>query len=672
MPLVNGTLTDFGLDPLSLSSPVLIFRASTTGITGLNVLSARKAVEVTPAPNGFFEVELVATSAIAPADVHYTVEIRYRDALGMTVTERLPWQLYVTAEGGALGDLLRVPSNPALVYTGTEPPEPATPGTWWLDPETGDLAEASEAGAWDHKMNLRGPAGYNATDAAQDAQALADFANQTAGPNPFATALQTALRSQSAPQPDYVQLAQQRSPYKRMTVKRTSYSGQADALEISCHADNADRHRVSYLFTGGPNYRIVGDVREHSNEYAMSYSPPSGETDADYGKFDVRIKQGEVTLAGAGWNTAATYYTTAVGATWTAQIVTTEPNARVLMTHYTDNRGGRWTLDLVELPAVSATISTWASVGANKYGVHVLTVPNPGTYTLRGTFAGDDPANPPSGGAGTSRGWLLNATVDLYLARISQPVQGYALLSPGVSNKNFAFTIKNPASGVPEFIPYHGTAVETIVEPPRVYADGALLDVAAMTIDTPLEVESLAVVQHIKGHTSSAPTELVEVWTVDTFAPDGTYKALGTLKVLSPLEAQRAMYTGMLPFNPAVLDLLVTSYRNAYPATAAMGNGSSTSLPLTEGRFLTSIAAVGPNPAHLAAARYNDPVSTRRQLVNANDPAAFIEHRTPTLGKFYPRFGYTDGTAVPAGTVWRFDVDFWFGRIPAIKPLITV
>ena len=191
MPIVNGTLTDFGLDPLTVNSPVLYFRASSTGIAGLNILSKRKAVEVRPAAgNGFFEVDLVATAAVAPADTHYIIELRYRDEAGMTISETLPWKLYVPGDGGALGDLLRVPANPALVFTGTEPPELATAGVWWLDAATGDLAEFDGTG-WQHKTNLRGPAGYNATGAAEDDAAVAAFING-------ATATRTALDTRYA------------------------------------------------------------------------------------------------------------------------------------------------------------------------------------------------------------------------------------------------------------------------------------------------------------------------------------------------------------------------------------------------------------------------------------------------------------------------------------------
>lgn len=195
MPIVNGTLTDFGLDPLTVNSPTLYFRSSSTGVAGLNILSARKAVEVTPAANGYFEADLVASAAVAPADAHYIIELRYRDAAtGQMVSEVLPWKLFVPTGGGALGDLLRVPANPALVFTGTEPPELAAAGLWWLDPETGDLAEFDGA-AWEHKANLRGPAGLPATGAAEDDAAVAQFiaTGGTATQAAVAAAIEAAL-----------------------------------------------------------------------------------------------------------------------------------------------------------------------------------------------------------------------------------------------------------------------------------------------------------------------------------------------------------------------------------------------------------------------------------------------------------------------------------------------
>jgi len=144
MPLVNGLLSDFGLIPLADNMPVLQFRASSAGVSDLNVLAASAPVEVVPAGNGFFEVDLVSTDAIAPGGIFYTVTVQYReDGTRNVKREQLPWRLTVPEEGGALADLLAVPSNPAAVWVGTEPPLNPEPGTWWYDPETGELTEWS-------------------------------------------------------------------------------------------------------------------------------------------------------------------------------------------------------------------------------------------------------------------------------------------------------------------------------------------------------------------------------------------------------------------------------------------------------------------------------------------------------------------------------------------------
>jgi len=193
MPLVNGTLTDFGLDPIAGLTPRLVFMPASPGVAGLNVLTTLP-VEVTPAANGYFEVDLASTQTIAPA-TYYIVKITWIDAAQNRRhrSELLPWKLFVPPEGGALGDLLRVPSNPALTFTGTEAPYNPAVGSWWLDPTTGDLSEFSQDGVtWEHKANVRGPAGYNATGAAADAAALAAFTAETAGPNAFSAALRAA------------------------------------------------------------------------------------------------------------------------------------------------------------------------------------------------------------------------------------------------------------------------------------------------------------------------------------------------------------------------------------------------------------------------------------------------------------------------------------------------
>lgn len=186
MPKIYGQLTDFGLGPLTELEPVLLFEHNAPGVAGNAVLSTRP-VRVPVGPSGFFEAELIAAARISPAGF-YRISIEYRDKpTQQRRIERLPWQLFVPAEGGILADILRVPANPALVWTGTEPPANPSPGTWWLDPE-GMIHERGLTG-WTFKQNIRGPAGYNAAGTEASQKSVADWIKETAGPNPVSAAL---------------------------------------------------------------------------------------------------------------------------------------------------------------------------------------------------------------------------------------------------------------------------------------------------------------------------------------------------------------------------------------------------------------------------------------------------------------------------------------------------
>lgn len=180
MALVTGTLIDFGLEPMDGYAPEIVFHPSTPGLSGIAIL-ASKPVEVTPAANGYFEVDLTPTAEVSPP-MQYTIQLRWLELPTRKVrSEILPWKLEVPEAGGFLADLLRVPSNPALAWTGEEPPANPTPGSWWLKPSSGELYEYATDG-WSTKANLRGPAGYNAPDAATTDDAFNKLIRQDSGP----------------------------------------------------------------------------------------------------------------------------------------------------------------------------------------------------------------------------------------------------------------------------------------------------------------------------------------------------------------------------------------------------------------------------------------------------------------------------------------------------------
>jgi hypothetical protein len=151
MATVTGILTDFNLQSLDSYSARIIFTASEPATLPGRLLSTKEIV-VIPGADGSFSVDLRPTDAITP-QVFYRVRIEWLDSDGGFVgTDYIGWRLFVPSDGGPIGDLLSMPSNPSMVWEGPTPPENPTPGTWWLqvnpdDPDdprnTGQLYEWS-------------------------------------------------------------------------------------------------------------------------------------------------------------------------------------------------------------------------------------------------------------------------------------------------------------------------------------------------------------------------------------------------------------------------------------------------------------------------------------------------------------------------------------------------
>ena len=127
MPLVTGTLTDFGLQPLTGAQPELIFTPQEPATKNGRLLATRPIV-VTPQPSGYFEVDLISTVGVVPA-TWYEVTIRWVDpASGF---DHVRWRLTVPDGGGQIGTLLAAPAGPGTFYAGRE--RPPVDGKIWLD-----------------------------------------------------------------------------------------------------------------------------------------------------------------------------------------------------------------------------------------------------------------------------------------------------------------------------------------------------------------------------------------------------------------------------------------------------------------------------------------------------------------------------------------------------------
>lgn len=141
MPIVTGNLRDFATRSLNPYSPVVAFIPNGPGVLGPTVF-ASQTITVVPEPSTSAFSVILADTTMARPDVWYTLEVRWLDTAGNYVfVDRFPWKLRVPSEGGQVGDLIAAPANPFQAWVSTSPPDNPAPGTWWLNPETGDLSE---------------------------------------------------------------------------------------------------------------------------------------------------------------------------------------------------------------------------------------------------------------------------------------------------------------------------------------------------------------------------------------------------------------------------------------------------------------------------------------------------------------------------------------------------
>jgi len=139
MALVYGQLTDFGLDPINLHQPRVIFTPSANGVLDGRLLSRRPRTSI-PDENGGFSVNLAPTTRVRPL-VHYDIEIVWLDAnSGIASRDFVASKLSVPDEGGSISELLSVPvDNPWLLAFQPNQPSPWPVGLVWVNSETGDI-----------------------------------------------------------------------------------------------------------------------------------------------------------------------------------------------------------------------------------------------------------------------------------------------------------------------------------------------------------------------------------------------------------------------------------------------------------------------------------------------------------------------------------------------------
>lgn len=247
--------------------------------------------------------------------------------------------------------------------------------------------------------------------------------------------------------------------------------------------------------------------------------------------------------------------------------------------HLSDNRGGVWRFFI---NGNSFDVSTFSPTSTNVESVVVSGLDADRLYQGYAVFIGDDPSNPPSGGAGTSRGWIWYSNVP----SVSYPDDRRAIISNGsftireldisVSTRDFsssqsinefAFQVREVGSSDPaSWVPAHsGQGIAENVSS-NLYIDGILADKSA--VGSLRGVKSFLLTQGYDFKQNGGSINLGRLTTRHSMGPDGIMHfdynvyAYNDFEILSWYPAQWAVsasgFTRMLMNNGGQYDLSLT------------------------------------------------------------------------------------------------------------------
>ena len=349
----------------------------------------------------------------------------------------------------------------------------------------------------------------------------------------------------------------------------TQYNGQADFVQMIANLKNYKSMVFKKL--SGFNYSLFlhDGTRHASYKYVKDTNDDFIKIGSCFtGNMNTMIYDtADVVKVGGGWvEGGVTDYTTVVGAGFTGSIKGSELRLR----YYADNRGGAWSIVVDGKTGTPFVFSTYAAVAGEDYIYFTDKSLSPNTiHSVVATFMGDDPLNVPSGGAGTSRGWILTPTLSTttgtLIGYVELNAQSYAILST-TSNKEFAFGVSS--DGFTNWLPEHeseGVAFNRIA--PQFYIDGALKDVSIMADNEILRCDSFKLVQSVNCRLFGDTTDVAQIDITSTLDKRGFITIAGNFKALKNLTIN-AGYPGMIPAEGTVLDEVVTSVGNSKVSSA--------------------------------------------------------------------------------------------------------
>lgn len=382
----------------------------------------------------------------------------------------------------------------------------------------------------------------------------------------------------------------------------------------------------------------------------------SGAFISEYGLSSIVSGAKEYDSKNGTWNTnTINHYTTEVGATFT----TTFEGNGVNFRHMEDTRGGIWRFIIDDDPNLTLDYSTYGTSNSTKSSKLFEFLPD-GEHTIVATFMGDDPENPPSGGTGTSRGWVYasGGTFQILITRysFSKEVEVFKM----TSNKEFALAITPQGSSQAQWIPEHNNVGTAFAIKQEVYFDDELV--------TDWEGQSnyyqhslVQIVQKIYGKHPDNANNLVEFITIHTFNADGVFTKT-KMNVLEDILINTG-YAMMCPVNFAFTNKMVTSLDNSYDITSTEEYSST---DLAENDKALSYLFLGNDSYqnYVGAMTINQPKKTLRVgKVGRRNPLTWLQFRaTNGLAKLYPQM--FNNYQATTGDTFEFSGSYTIGEIP--------
>ena len=354
------------------------------------------------------------------------------------------------------------------------------------------------------------------------------------------------------------------------------------------------------------------------------------------------------------WNTASTnHYTTAVGATFQ----TNTQGVELHFMHYANNQGGIWEFVIDGNENNPITISTFSHVVTSKKRSLIIKGLANVEHTVKATFKGADPLNPPSGG--TARGWAYVTTS----GASENTINGYGeknyieegeALAEG-SNKELAFRLSQ--GGTTYWVPDHGEGTAFNATAPKFILDGKGTDVTAYGLNQNVDINSFELVQDIYGKTPDT-NNLMRIRITAKIDKSGVVDFIATMRVLENFWIT-AGYPAMMPTS-ALFNEFITSI-----GSIKTNNGDDSEDFFTDEKDQSySVCAVSSSKKDLfAAIQIEAPSKTMRlnEEGKPEDGKSLYLWKRPSTPKIY--FRAFDGYNIEVGEDYSWRTRYLIGKI---------